>query len=37
MVVGFIAVAALPGKRIRERMARTETPAASADTVVHGL
>jgi EmrB/QacA subfamily drug resistance transporter len=37
MVVGFIAVAALPGKQIRARMARTETPAASADTVVHGL
>ncbi len=37
MVVGFVAVALIPGRRVRARMAESVEPIVSHDTIAHGV
>ena len=37
MVMGFVAVAFIPGKRVRARMAEPHEAVVSADAVAHGI
>jgi len=37
MVLGFVAVALIPGRRVRERMAEAQPAPVSAEAVAHGL
>ena len=36
MVVGFVAVAFIPGRKVRARMAEAPTPVVTAESVAHG-